>query len=397
MKILYLSHRAAFPPNKGEKIRSYNQIAFLVSAGYELIACSPLENDEDETHLKALGEKLSLPVYGHKLGSKPLRLFNGLINQKPLSVSSFYSAQLQKIIDDAAEKHEIDLIFCSCSSIAEYVFRSNSQRIQSARKLMDFMDLDSDKWKQYAKLKPFPMNWVYKREAKLLADYEVKICNAFDACFFIAEPEIEVFKGRVKDVAKVSVIGNGLDTDFFFPRKNIGPSVLPRFIFTGVMDYFPNEDAVVWFCESVWEKIKARYPQAEFVIAGMNPSKKIQELAKLDGVEVTGFVDDIVEYYHKSDIFVAPFRIARGVQNKILQAFACGLPVVSSSLGAEGIECVDSEHLLVADTPDMFFNAISELVENGTVRNQLSSNALALVQRRYSWEGNLRPLQKIIG
>ena len=397
MKILYLSHRPAFPPNKGEKIRSYNQIAFLVAAGYELVACSPLENDEDETHLNTLGEKLSIPVYGCKLGSKPLRLLNGLINHKPLSVSSFYSSRFQKIIDDAAEEHEIDLIFCSCSSIADYVFQSDSHRIQSARKLMDFMDLDSDKWKQYAKVKSFPMNWVYKREAKLLADYEVKICNEFEACFFIAEPEIEVFKGRVKDVAKVSVIGNGLDTNFFFPNKNINPSLVPRFIFTGVMDYFPNEDAVIWFCESVWDKIKAQYPQAEFVIAGMNPSKKVQELAKLDGVEVTGFVDDIVEYYHKSDIFVAPFRIARGVQNKILQAFACGLPVVSSPIGAEGIECVDGEHLLVADAPDAFFDAVSELVENSTVSNQLRTNALALVQRRYSWEGNLLPLRKIIG
>ena len=170
----------------------------------------------------------------------------------------------------------------------------------------------------------------------------------------------------------------------------------PVFIFTGVMDYRPNVDAVIWFTKHVWPRVIRSHPESRFIIAGMNPAPAIMALAKGKGIEITGFVDDILPYYHQSDFFVAPLRIARGVQNKILQAFSCGLPVISTSMGAEGIEYIEGKHILIADTPDDFFNRIEMLVNDGELTRSLKDNAMQLVKEHYSWEAKLVDLLAIL-
>jgi sugar transferase (PEP-CTERM/EpsH1 system associated) len=261
---------------------------------------------------------------------------------------------------------------------------------------MDFMDLDSDKWRQYAQRSKFPMNVVYKREAKLVARYERKIAEGFDACFFITDTETNLFKKACPNAENIFSVENGLDTDTFKPSLQEKNIQAPVFLFTGVMDYAPNVDAVIWFVDNVWQSIISRWPDAQFYIAGMNPSDKVQALEKIDGIHVTGFVEDILPYFDKATIFVAPFRIARGVQNKVLQAFACGIPVISTDMGAEGIRCQDGESILHANAPSEFIDHITTLTQNQATYSQLSNNALEIIKQHYSWDGMLQPFELII-
>lgn len=401
MNLLYLCHRVPFPPHKGEKIRTFNIVRYLIKSGYNLTICTPIEGKVDYEYISNLKNQVDVTVHS---APKPgiSRWVKGLIKNQPLSVANFYSNELQHKIDTILESQSIDVILCTSSAMAEYVFKSKVLQTDKSttRLIMDFMDLDSDKWRQYTSLKPFPLSEIYRREAKLLSRYEKRIHRAFDACIFISKSEMDMFLSHEKDLGKLSVVSNCLDTDFFCPPSTPivkgDDAAYPSILFTGVMDYFPNVDAVTWFVDDIWPEIKQKWPQAEFVIAGMNPNDKIIEYGKQDGIEVTGFVDDILQYYYKADIFVAPFKIARGVQTKVLQSFACGLPVISSPIAIEGIDCNNQVHLLVAKDKEGFIRNIDMLLQDQELQTRIRSNAIKLINSCYSWTACLKKLDDVI-
>jgi glycosyltransferase involved in cell wall biosynthesis len=187
-----------------------------------------------------------------------------------------------------------------------------------------------------------------------------------------------------------------MDCNTFHPTSDKVSSASPVFLFTGVMDYKPNVDAVLWFTDNCWQTIIQRYPDATFIIAGMNPNTVVLKLAEVQGIVVTGYVDDILPYYHSADIFVAPFRLARGVQNKILQAFSCGLPVVATPMGAEGIICEQSKDILLALQPEEFVQQIELLLANPELAKLVGQHARELIVEHYSWEGQLSPLVNLL-
>lgn len=398
MNILFLSHRVPYPPNKGEKIRTFNQLKHLHEKGHKISVCAPLEQAEDSEYFKHLSQEFCEQVKFSPLSNKPLRLIKGLLMGKALSVANFYTGSLQQQFDKLIQQSSFDAIICTSSAMAEYIY--NSQTLTSLKikpqLLMDFMDLDSDKWKQYSNSSNIPMKWIYQREAKLLGRFEAQITHDFAASFFIADAEVELFKKQCQNHGQVLTMGNGMDTTLFTPSNTPPNNENPVFLFTGVMDYKPNIDAVVWFVETIWEGIIKQYPKARFIIAGMNPIKAVSELTKIQGVEVTGFVDDILPYYHESDYFVAPFRIARGVQNKVLQAFSCGLPVISTPMGAEGIACQENKHLLLANNRDEFLGCVNLLESNKNLQQEIRSNALALISSHYSWQGMMQVLDNVL-
>jgi sugar transferase (PEP-CTERM/EpsH1 system associated) len=396
LKVLFLSHRVPFPPNKGEKIRTFHQLKHLKEQGHQVNVCAPIENCDEVTHFTELNEKYCENTTYHQLPYKPLRLLKGLLKRQALSVANFYSDDLQVKLDMQIESQQFDVIICTSSAMAEYIYRSNalSKFPSKPLLLMDFMDLDSDKWRQYASSSTMPMRWVYQRESTILSAYEVKITRDFNTSFFIADAEVNIFKSQEHDYGKVLTMGNGMDTELYKPALSPANNAAPVFLFTGVMDYKPNIDSVVWFVEDIWPSILNEYPEARFIIAGMNPTNIVNDLTKFSGVEVTGFVDDILPYYHKSNYFVAPFRIARGVQNKVLQAFACGLPVISTSMGAEGINCHDTKDILVANNQHQFLAAIKALESDKELKEKIIQNALQLIHQQYSWEGMLDVLDQ---
>lgn len=398
LKTLYLSQRVPYPPNKGEKLRTFHQIKYLLENDHEIFLCCPYTSDNELELLKQLTDLYGVHARKSKLGPKVLRYFSGIICHKALSVSNFYSLSLQKIIDQLIISEAFNNIVCTSSSLAEYIFNSSTLPKSKNRPklIMDFMDLDSDKWRQYSNSSSFPMKWIYKRESALLERYEQKIYRFFDNCLFISMAEVDLFCQKTICTEKPLAIGNGIESETFSPALYPPENNHPVFIFTGVMDYKPNIDSVLWFTEKVWPRITKKYPGSRFIIAGMNPVQSILALSNVKDIEVTGFIDDILPYYHQSDIFIAPLRIARGVQNKVLQAFACGLPVVATSMGAEGIDYRDGENILVADTPDAFFESIERLINNKDLYQTLKENALDLIKNHYSWDAKLAPLKQIL-
>jgi sugar transferase (PEP-CTERM/EpsH1 system associated) len=397
LNILFLSHRIPFPPNKGEKIRTFHQLKHLVDAGHKVSVIAPYEDDSELDFFNALKEQFCQNVEGIKLGNKLLRLLTGIFKSKALSVANFYSTELQTALDDMVSKHQFDAIICTASSMAEYVF--NSSHLNSDKRpalLMDFMDLDSDKWRQYSLRSSYPMKWIYQRETKLIGDFELKIAEKFNACFFITESEKALFCKTIGQDDNIYAVENGMDTDVFKPAPNKAIPSQPILLFTGVMDYAPNVDAVVWFVENVWAKVLEQWPQAKFYIAGMSPSDKVKALKTKKGIVVTGFVDDILPYFDQASVFVGPFRIARGVQNKVLQAFACGLPVIATNMGAEGIRCKDGESILLAQTPDDFMQQLMNLSESQELSKKISGNALQIIHQHYAWDGVLKPFEDVL-
>ncbi|QSP93518.1 TIGR03087 family PEP-CTERM/XrtA system glycosyltransferase [Marinobacter salinisoli] len=396
MKIIILSHRVPFPPNKGEKIRTFHQIQYLASRGHNVVVLSPYECAEELEHAAALEKKLPIEVQMFPLESKWFRLARGFTTNQALTASCFYSRKLQEAFDELIGSGSFDAVLCTGSAMAPYVFR-NPELQQSGpqsrpRLLMDFMDLDSDKWKQYQASSAPPMSVIYGREAKLVSEIEKQSYEVFDECFFVSANEIDLFSAQLPESSRLRVLGNGIDTDLFFPRRRADRPNKPVFLFTGVMNYKPNEDAVQWFVDSIWDDIKAEWPDAQFVVAGMDPSPKIKELGKKPGIVVTGFVEDIVPYYQQADVFVSPFRFARGVQNKILQALACGLPVITTQLGLEGINAKPGEEVLVANTDEEFSEAIRLLLQDEELSKRFSERSPKYIERNHSWERILADL-----
>ncbi|MFS1702787.1 TIGR03087 family PEP-CTERM/XrtA system glycosyltransferase [Alteromonas sp. AMM-1] len=399
MHCLYLAQRVPFPPNKGEKLRSFHQINFLRQQGIAITVAAPMENDTDESYFQQLESQYGCATLYSPLGNKLLRYANGMFRNASLSEAHFYCPALQHQVDQLLATGQIDAVICTASSMAGYVFRSSvlPTLAEKPTLIMDFMDMDSNKWDQYTNAARFPMNWVYKREAHCIRRLEKHIGDNFDACFFVAEPETVMFKTENPSIkANVVTIGNGIDPAEFHPAASIPAVDVPKLLFAGVMDYAPNVDAMMWFNEHVWPSVLAKWPTATLTIAGMNPTADIQQLGNTKSITVTGFVDDILPYFHQSNVFVAPFRIARGIQNKILQAFACGLPVVATSMGAEGIVYSEGENILLGDNPASMFNAIELLMDNQDTYLRLRQAAINTIAEHYSWQGKLQTLLKLL-
>ena len=399
MKLLFIAQRIPYPANKGEKIRTFNQIKYLADAGHQVTIIAPIESAEEEEFCLQLNQFPNINCEVIPLSHKILRLSLGLVKNEPLSVANFFDKKLQNQVNHLIKHNNFDAIICTSSAVAKYLFNNKdfAQLSKNHKLLMDFMDLDSDKWQQYNQRSRWPMNWVYQREANLLFKYEQKIQQTFDACFFIADAEVNLFQEKLSTTTKnVHTLGNGLNTSEFYPAKQAPQNAAPKFIFTGVMDYKPNIDAVLWFVDNCWSQIRTQYPEAEFIIAGMNPTSAINNLANQSGIIVTGFVDEILPYYHQADYFVAPFRLARGVQNKILQAFACGLPVISTPMGAEGINCRDNQEILLANSPEQFIQQINKLEQDAKLKSTLKDNALQLIEKDFSWSGKLSVLSQLL-
>jgi sugar transferase (PEP-CTERM/EpsH1 system associated) len=392
MNILVIAQRVPFPPNKGEKIRTYHQIAWLCAQGHQVQVAVPTATVKDEADLQALSNKLGIPVHSARLAPGPVQMAKGLLGGVSLSQANFASAALRETVDGIINRGEVSCVLLSASSLLPYA--EAALKRPGCRVLMDFMDLDSDKWLQYSQKANWPMRWIYAREARKVWALEQRAAQRCDACFFIAEAEIALFNARVPD-RPIYSLGNGIDQAAFYPSQQglrAECAADPVLFFVGAMDYTPNVDAVCWFVNEAWARVRAKHPQARFVIAGMNPSAAVQALAQQPGVEVTGFVEEILPYFHQADLFVAPFRLARGVQNKVLQAFACGLPTLTTPMGVEGIQCQAQTHYVPASTLDEFVTEITALAANTERRKALGAAASQLIQDHYSWEAQLAVL-----
>lgn len=319
-----------------------------------------------------------------------------LVTGKPVSVCAFHAPPLQHRVDELLDELQFECVFAFSSPMAEYCFRSRhwSGAFRRMRRLMDLIDVDSAKWNNYAERSDGLRRWVYRREARLLADYETRVAREFDHLFLVTEAERSVLPPGVP-ANKVSALPNGVDLEYFTPTP-VRTSGDARVVFTGVMDYWPNIEGVRWFVHEVWPAVRARHPEARFDIVGSRPDPRVRELAGTSGVRVTGFVPDVREYVAASRLCVAPLRIARGVQNKVLEAMAMGRPVVCTSNALEGIPAVPDREVVVADQPAAFAAQVCRLLDSPEDAARIGSAARACVDQHHRWKVALAPLDALL-
>ena len=406
MKILYLAHRIPYPPNKGDKIRSFNEIKYL--AGNHTIDLICLADDpNDLQHQKAL-QKYCRKVFVQPIntGWSKVRGITEFCLGKTISVAYFYRHPVQKIFDQWLETEDYDAVICFSSPMAEYIFKSKLLKTagkggvsKRPKLIMDFCDVDSDKWLQYAQKEAFPLKQVYQAENFRLQAYETQVYKTFDASTVASQKEKELFLQVCPAAENMVVLPNGVDTEYFSPQSTQPAEQLTdesALVFTGAMDYHANVDGVCWFCEHIFPAVRKQYENARFYIVGRNPAPAVEKLGTLPGVHVIGNVADIRPWYQKAAVFVVPMRLGRGVQNKVLEAMAMGRPIVSTSKANDGIGALDGEHLIIADSADNFARAVTGLLQDHNRQKILGVNARNFVLAENTWEEHMARLENLL-
>ncbi|MFZ1060704.1 MAG: TIGR03087 family PEP-CTERM/XrtA system glycosyltransferase, partial [Candidatus Rokuibacteriota bacterium] len=312
----------------------------------------------------------------------------GLATGTPLTLAYFASRQLRGRIARRLREGNYDLIYVFSSSMAHYVDGEASHPV-----VMDFVDVDSDKWIQFADKTRPPLAWLYRTEGMRLRSYEAEVARSARLCVLATAAEEALLKSFAP-WANTAVIPNGIDLDHFTPVASAVAD--PTLIFTGAMDYLPNIDAVHYFCSDIYPVVRREVPEVRFLIVGLNPPASVLRLGRLPGVVVTGTVPDVRPFYAQASVCVAPLRIARGVQTKILQGMAMGLPVITTSRGCQGIEARPGQDLLVEDDPIVFATRLVELLRNPTLRCGLGRRARAFVEAHHPWESSLARLEALL-
>ncbi|OUS25771.1 hypothetical protein A9Q99_20150 [Gammaproteobacteria bacterium 45_16_T64] len=398
--ILFLTHRIPFPPNKGDKIRSFNILKWL-SKHYEVHLGCFVDDVDDRKYVSELGKycKSYKAVNLNPMLSK-VKSLKALFFGKPLTLPYYESEELRRWVESTIGEHDIELSLMFSSSMAQYL---ESQCYGVNQRVLDMIDVDSDKWKQYSEKASFPMSWVYSREFRTLAEYEKKIVSKFDAVALVSHEEAELLRSMVGGDLKRKVhdVCNGVDSEFFDPQNEYEKLGLPKKMvsFTGVMDYWANVESVVWFCRYVWPEVVKKHPDACFYIVGTSPSSDV--LALNDGVNVvvTGRVSDVRPYIESSSVVVAPLRIARGVQNKVLEALSMEKAVFGTSMAFEGIDYTGHElDILIEDNEANFSEAlISQFdLDKQNTKASVSKRNRDFVIGNYNWNAKLNALQPLL-
>lgn len=392
-KILFLAHRVPFPPNKGDKIRAFHILEHLRSHHQVWLGASA-DDPQDMGHLADAKHRHAGVHFG--LVGGVTRTFNmalACLTGAPFSVARFRQRKLARWIYGILREVKPDLVYVYSSALAQYVI---GRLPPGTGLIVDFVDADAEKWRAYAAQTPPPMRWIYAREFQSIVRYETGLLGAADAGVLVSETERMLQAGFCYEGAsRLHVISNGVDADYFAPVQSVGQSAGAGIVFTGTMDYLPNIQAVCWFAREALPLVRRACPNAIFRIVGAKPTAEVRALAVLPGVEVMGAVPDVRPYLHDAAVVVAPLRIARGIQNKVLEAMAVARPVVASPEALDGIHAEIGRDVLVAEGREAFADAVISVLK-GHVPSDLGARARAYVLARHQWRDNLVSLDALI-
>ncbi|MGQ0660268.1 TIGR03087 family PEP-CTERM/XrtA system glycosyltransferase [Sphingosinicella sp.] len=394
MSTLFLAHRIPFPPDRGDKIRSWQLIKYLTARGTVHLACFA-DDEADAANLAglkaALGDRLGEVHVEPRRTGKAMAGARALVAAKPVSLTLFDSPKLRGFVEQMLAKSGIDTVFAFSGQMAQFVPVGMAPRF-----IMDFGDVDSAKFAAYAEEATGPMRWLYRREAARLFAFERAVAARADVATFVSEAEAGLFR-EATGLPNIRALSNGIDFRHFDPAADFVPldsaerAKGPLLLFTGQMDYPPNIDAVRCFARTVLPQV----PEARFVIAGRAPTAEVMALAG-DRVTVTGAVADMRSWLTAADVVVAPLRIARGIQNKVLEAMAMARPVVASPAAFEGIEARPDRDLIVADGAEAMAASIRHVLADQLRATALGEAARKLVVGSYGWESRLAPLDAML-
>ena len=392
--LLYLVHRIPYPPNKGDKVRSFNILRQL-SKSHRVFMGTFVDDPDDFRHIEKLFEWCE-DVFAVTLSPRVARAasLRGLLTGEALSLPYYRSAALLEWVKRVTATQQIRKAVAFSGPMAQFL---NVEGL--SYRIVDFCDLDSAKWTQYAADRSWPMSWLYRREGIKLLAFEREAAAASNASLFVTGAEAQLFREAAPEVAsRVGVMQNGVNAEYFSPEhrfENPYAAGGPVLVFTGAMDYWPNIDAVLWFANDILPLIRARTPTVRFWIVGMNPAPEVQALAD-DVVFVTGTVPDVRPYLAHADVVVAPLRIARGIQNKVLEAMAMARPVVVAAAPAQGLEAQSGRDCEIAHSAQEFVSRILALLSDDGLCHRMGCSARERVLARYSWSAHLSCLDGLL-
>lgn len=393
--LLFLVHRIPFPPDKGDKIRSFNLLRHL-STKYSIFLGGFVDRNEDWQYLAEV-EKYCSGVFFRPVRRWHSRLSAALslISRRSLSVGYYSDKALRLWVEELLDTGQIDVVVSFSSTMAQFLPYGVPRK---AIVLADFVDLDSDKWRQYASEAKWPLSLIYAYEAKALAEWELDVVETVDATTLVSAEERRLLQSRCGRRARnVEIVRNGVDTEFFDPEIEFeNPYTVdnPVALFTGAMDYFANVQGVKWFAEYVWPRVKKEVSAAEFWIVGSNPTKGVLALRSVEGVSVTGYVPDVRPYLKHANIAVVPLLLARGVQNKVLEALAMGLPVVATPQALQGLDGSLPRSITSIADATKFAEMTSRAL--GVETSLHGGQGRAYVQENYDWDKNLTEIDRIL-
>jgi sugar transferase (PEP-CTERM/EpsH1 system associated) len=383
-KLLYLVHRLPYPPNKGDKVRSFNLMKHLARR-HQIYLGTFIDDPADEVWLDEV-RKYCVDMHVARLSPRmaKLRSLRGLFSGEALSLPYYRDASLRDWVESTLG---LDAAVVFSSVMADYI--PNMTRLPT---LVDFVDMDSAKWTQYATTHRWPLSWLYRREGERLLAFERDVARRARHSFFVTEAECDLFRQAAPEsTGRIDAMCNGVDAEFFSPdHAFVSPyraGEIPV-VFTGAMDYWPNVDAAVWFAGEILPRLRQRNSSIRFYVVGRSPDPAVQALAG-DGVVVTGTVDDVRPYLAHAAVVVAPLRIARGIQNKVLEAMAMAKPVIASTACAGPIAAELGTELLAADTIDDYIAQIESLLADPAHADNIGTAARRRVLASYSWDAHL--------
>lgn len=386
--LLYVVHRVPYPPDKGDRIRSYHLLRRLSRQARVHLACladEPVPADTLEA-LKPHCERISITPIGT---TRWLGALASLVGGRTVTEGAFRSRGLRWVIRQWANGTRFDGVLASTSGLAGYL---RTPELKGVPAVVDLVDVDSQKWLDYAAASRGPAAWLYRAEGRRLRRLESYLASWTRALTLVSDAEVSLFRRFCGD-GRVESVTNGVDLEYFAPRDEANEAGC---VFVGALDYKPNADAACWFCREVWPQVRAQRPNETIRLVGRQPTAAVRRLAELPGVEVVGQVADVRPYVARAAVVVVPLRIARGVQNKLLEALAMGKATVASSPTRAGVPFVPGEQALVADEPHEWTESVLKLLEDPLLRRRLGNAGRAYVEEHHRWETCLEPFGKLL-
>lgn len=390
--LLFLAHRIPYPPNKGDKIRSFNILKHL-SARFRVHLGAFVDDAGDWQYadtLKPYCASMQLVPLNPKIAL--LRGALGLLSGEALGIPYYRDRRMSDWVARLSNEVALASVFVFSSTMAQY-----AAQLPLQNKVLDLCDVDSEKWRQYAERRRAPLSWIYGREAALLAREERRLAARFDAVVLVSNSEAELFRRIAPEAGtRTHAVRNGVDIEYFDPalatQSPFKPDEAPL-VFTGAMDYWANVDAVQWFADEVLPTLTARMPAAKFYIVGSRPADAVRQLGQRSNIVVTGTVPDVRPYLAGAHAVVAPLRIARGIQNKVLEALAMARPLVATTAALDGLDGVAVSGAIAADDPQSFADALAQCLPT---RGAAVAAARRYVCEHFGWQASLRALDALL-